>query len=461
MRERNHHLTTRKFICPFLLIALVIVCMAGAKPVFAAQSASDALDAAFVEDEDDWTFDEEETQESADTASDAEEAVTTADTLSSDAGRFIFDDNNLDESQVAALDAQAQQLYDKYGIGIYFGEDNTDSDQDAITRAEAFYQENCAITDGVMLFLTSDEYYVYLSGRAEHIFTDEEIDQIWTVFVTDNTYYDEGISDYLSYMGQVMENHGLQVIPSERQKPLLVDDADLLSEWEEEDLLEQLTSVSNKEQMDVAVVTVNSLDGKTPEAYADDYYDYNGYGQGENNDGVLLLISMEERDWHVSTTGFGITAVNDAAIELIEERVVSHLSDGDYYGAFTSYCSTVDEVAEMARNGEPYTGGLSWSKKQIFGASGILSVILGFGIGMIATARQKKNLKRVRRQHGATAYIYGDASHLSVSDDRFIRRNVVRTRIPQDDDHRGGGGGGSTIHFGGSGTMHGGGGGKF
>lgn len=415
MRERSNHLAIRKIIYLFLLPALVIVFLAGTKPVFAAQS---------------------------------------------DSGRFIFDDSNVDEEAVARLDAQAQKLYDDYGIGIYFGEDNSDSDEDAITRAQAFYQENCAIPDGALLFLTSDQYYVYLSGRAEHIFTEEEVDQIWNVFVTDNSYYEEGISDYLTYMGEVMESHGLQVIPSSRQKPLLVDDADLLSEWEEEDILERLTSVSTKEQMDVAVVTVNTLEGKTPEAFADDYYDYNGYGQGADKDGVLLLISMEDRDWHVSTTGFGITAVNDAAIELIEDRVVSHLSDGDYYGAFASYCSTVDEVAEMARNGEPYTGGLSWSKGQIFGASGILSVILGFGIGMIATARQKKNLKRVRKQHGANAYIYGDASHLDICEDRFIRRNVVRTRIEKDDDHRGGGGG-STIHFGGSGTMHGGGGGKF
>lgn len=454
MRERYNQFTIRKMIYLFLIPALVIVFLAGAKPVFAAQSASDALDAAFVEDEEDWTLDADDTDEGA--ASDAE--VTTA---TGEAGRFIFDDSNLDASELATLDAQAQQLYDDYGIGIYFGEDNTDSDQGTITRAEAFYQENCEIQDGVMLFLTADEYYVYLSGRAQHIFTDEEIDQIWNVFVTDNTYYSEGIADYLSYMGQVMENHGLQVIPSERQKPLLVDDADLLSEWEEEDLLERLTSVSNKEQMDVAVVTVNSLDGKTPEAFADDYYDYNGYGQGADKDGVLLLISMEERDWHVTTTGFGITAVNDAAIELIEDRVVSHLSDGDYYGAFTSYCSTVDEVAEMARNGQPYTGGVSFTKAQIFGGGGVISVILGFLIGFAVTGVQKKNLKRVRRQHGATAYIYGDASHLSVSDDRFIRRNVVRTRIERDDDHRSGGGGGSTIHFGGSGTMHGGGGGKF
>ena len=41
--------------------------------------------------------------------------------------------------------------------------------------------------------------------------------------------------------------------------------------------------------------------GKTAEAYADDYYDYNGYGYGENDDGLLLLVSMGEREWAITT----------------------------------------------------------------------------------------------------------------------------------------------------------------
>ena len=30
--------------------------------------------------------------------------------------------------------------------------------------------------------------------------------------------------------------------------------------------------------MDAVIVTSNDLKGKTPRDYADDYYDYNGYG---------------------------------------------------------------------------------------------------------------------------------------------------------------------------------------
>ena len=57
-------------------------------------------------------------------------------------------------------------------------------------------------------------------------------------------------------------------IPAERQKPLLVDDAGLLTTEESTELLEKLEEISQRQQNEVAVVTVNSLDGKTAQAYA-------------------------------------------------------------------------------------------------------------------------------------------------------------------------------------------------
>ena len=88
-------------------------------------------------------------------------------------------------------------------------------------------------------------------------------------------------------------------IPEERQKPLLVDEAGLLTEEESSALLNKLEDISRRYENEVGIVTVNSLEGKTAEAYADDYYDYNGYGYGENDDGLLLLISMGEREWAI------------------------------------------------------------------------------------------------------------------------------------------------------------------
>ena len=60
------------------------------------------------------------------------------------------------------------------------------------------------------------------------------------------------------------------VIPETRQLPRLVDRADLLSELEEEELEARLDEISERQQADVVVVTVNSLDGKSAQDYADE-----------------------------------------------------------------------------------------------------------------------------------------------------------------------------------------------
>ena len=112
--------------------------------------------------------------------------------------------------------------------------------------------------------------------------------------------------------------------------PRLVDQADLLTDAQEANLLSKLDTISNRQGMDVVVVTAETLGGKSPMVYADDFYDYNGYCE----DGILLLVSMEDSDWWISTAGYGITAFTDAGIEYLGNRFVPSLSDGDYAGAF-------------------------------------------------------------------------------------------------------------------------------
>ena len=132
--------------------------------------------------------------------------------------------------------------------------------------------------------------------------------------------------------------------------PLLVDNADLLTDSEESALLSKLANISSNQQMDIVIVTVNDLDGETPRDYADDFYDFNCYAE----DGVLLLISMENSDWYISTSGYGITAVTDAGREYMAEQFVHDLGDGDYYDAFVTYADLCDEFINMARSGDPF-----------------------------------------------------------------------------------------------------------
>ena len=110
----------------------------------------------------------------------------------------------------------------------------------------------------------------------------------------------------------------ISVLPVSAASPRLADEAGLLSNAECAAIEKQLDELSTQYGLDVVIVTTDSTGSSTPMEYADDYFDYNDY----TPDGVLLLVSMEERDWWISTAGFGIQAFTDAGIAYIGDKVV-------------------------------------------------------------------------------------------------------------------------------------------
>ena len=243
-------------------------------------------------------------------------------------------------------------------------------------------------------------------------------------------------------------------IPEERQLPRLVDGADLVSILYEEELLGLLDEISERQQCDIVVVTTDSLGGKTPTAYADDFYDYNGYGIGKQNDGILLLVSMEDRDWAISTCGYGITAFTDKGQAYMTKKIVPLLSEGEYFKAFSVYAELCDDFLTEAKTNKPYdaghmpkeSSGLSWIR--IFA-----SVACGFLIALIMGLFKKQKLKSVAKQYDAQEYIVPGSMVVTQEYDHFVHRQVTTRKIDQDS--------GSSTHTSSSGTTHGGSSGKF
>ena len=232
--------------------------------------------------------------------------------------------------------------------------------------------------------------------------------------------------------------------------PRLVDQADLLTDAQEASLLSELDSISNRQGMDVVVVTADTLDGKSPMAYADDFYDYNGYAE----DGILLLVSMEDSDWWISTAGYGITAFTDAGIEYLGNRFVPSLSDGDYAGAFEIFADHCDEFITQAKTGDPYDTHNLPKEPFDFLLNLAVSFVIGLVIAAITTAVMKGKLKSVRAQAGASGYVKTGSMNVTHRQDLFLYRDVNRTAKPKDSS-------GSSTHTSSSGRSHGGGGGKF
>ena len=236
----------------------------------------------------------------------------------------------------------------------------------------------------------------------------------------------------------------------------LADFADLLDDGQEEELEAKLDQVSEDYGCDVVVVTEETLDGAVPQDYADDFYDYNGYGYGKDDDGILLLISMEDRDWALSTHGYGITAFTDAGCDYIAEQFKSSLSDGEYEKAFEIYIDQCDAFVTQAREDRPYDN--SNLPKKPLGMIWIpVALVLGFICAFSIVGGMKRQLKTVARKTTAGNYQKKGSLKVTESRDLFLYEDVTRTAKPKSSD----GDSGSSTHTSSSGETHGGSSGKF
>lgn len=231
--------------------------------------------------------------------------------------------------------------------------------------------------------------------------------------------------------------------------PLLTDEADLLTSTEAASLEQKLADISNRQGVDIVVVTVDSTDGADPMDYADDWFDYNDY----RSDGILLLVSMENRDWYISTTGYGITAVTDAGLEYISDQFIPLLSDGDYAEAFNTFAQLCDQFITQAKTGDPYDSHNLPREPFNVVLHLLIAIVIGFIVALIATGSMKSKLKTVHQQVKADDYVLPGSLQLTGSRDLFLYTHVTKTERPQS--------GGSSTHRSSSGTTHGGGGGKF
>lgn len=248
-----------------------------------------------------------------------------------------------------------------------------------------------------------------------------------------------------------------RTIPSERQKPRLVDDADILSDSEEEKLLEKLDRISEEHSIDVVVCTCYSLGDRTPQEYADDYYDYNGFGFGSDRDGFVMMLSMEERDRWFSGCGKGIEIFTNYGQEYMWDQVTPKLSDGDYYEAFDKYADLSEQFIQEWEKGTPYDTNHRIKGKLSFGWV-IAALVGGVIIGAIRAEMVKAQLTSVKMQHGADDYIHPDSFKVTTSRDTFMYKNVSREYIERSSSSSGGG---TSTHISSSGSSHSGSGGKF
>lgn len=219
------------------------------------------------------------------------------------------------------------------------------------------------------------------------------------------------------------------VLPVAAAGKTVNDGADLLTSEEERKLDEILSDCAQRTGIEVAVVTADSTDGEAVEDFAANTYLLGGYG----DDGVMLLVSMEDRDYYILTAGKGEDLLTYGELGRLEDGFLDMLSDGAYFDAFSAFAAGVEKYAAME-----YKSPVGF----------VVCIVIGIAIGFAVVLILKGQLQSVRSSRSAANYVVSGSFQLTKSNDFFLFRNVTRMEKPSAKTGASGGGGRS---FGGRG----------
>lgn len=255
----------------------------------------------------------------------------------------------------------------------------------------------------------------------------------------------------------------------------VIDDMGYLSEDEQASLQATIETIQTQYLMDAVIVITDDTQGKSSMEFADDFFDYNGYGIGEEYDGILLLVNMGARELWISTTGSHTINQYSHLTNSMVNSVSPYLSDSEYYEAGMEFLNLIigieNEVPTSSQNyssQDDYaydysddTSSVQYREETVstrvedmvtspwpyLGAIIIASVITG-----VITGASKGSVTITNR-----TYEKPGSFSLTRQTDRFIRENTTRVKIETKSSSSSGGG----THTGSSGRSHGGSGGSF
>ncbi len=213
-------------------------------------------------------------------------------------------------------------------------------------------------------------------------------------------------------------------VSAETEATRLIDGADLLSESQETKLIARIDDIRTEFEYDIVIVTTETYGTKTPFQFTKDAFESGNYGMGENGSGVILTVSIKDRQWYIEF--FGDSKLPEGTA--MSEYFVDDLKSGDYYDAFSSFAeATYDEL------------------RFSFGSTLLICLVIGFVIAFIVTSVMKSKLKSVHYQNQAREYVRKGSFNLEQSRDLFLYSTVTRVARPKNTSSggRSGGGGGS------------------
>ena len=135
-------------------------------------------------------------------------------------------------------------------------------------------------------------------------------------------------------------------LPKPNPPSLVVDYANIISSHDQQQLNQKLIAIDDSSSNQIVVAIVQSLNGEVLEEVALNTFREWGIGNKKTNNGVLLLIALDERKVRIEV-GYGLEgAIPDiTAKDIIERDIKPAFRQGHYYSGIND---AVDDIAKAA-----------------------------------------------------------------------------------------------------------------
>ena len=235
---------------------------------------------------------------------------------------------------------------------------------------------------------------------------------------------------------------------SEPQLYNITDAAGLLTDEQNLQLEKQAAETAAKYGVGVYIVTVDDYrDIDDSGVYPATYGIYHTYtmGEGAERNGIMLLLSMADRDFGLFRYGeraeYAFTAYG---LKQLEDSFLPQFGRDDWYGGFTGFLKACDLYLAQAAAGSPV-------RKSPLGAIGLV-VLASLIIAAVVVLVLRGQMKSVRKAVAANAYLTSELK-LTQNSDTFTHRTETRRKIERSSSsgsshaESGGGGAGRSGKF--------------
>ena len=373
---------------------------------------------------------------------------------------YVIDDARLlTIEQRQELNAYAEKITETYGMGIYIMsvEDfhNYGEEPQIFDVLWNYYHDNSlgygADRQGMILMLSMAErdFATFFYGEdTEYAFAGSRQEQLETYFL-DNFGSDDwygGFLDYLTASEEFMAQAAVE--QSAPATPYVIDDARLLTIEQRQELNTYAEKITETYGVGIYIMSVEDFHnyGEEPQIFDVlwNYYHDNSLGYGADRQGMILMLSIAERDFATFFYGEDTEyAFNGFGQAQLENYFLDDFGSDDWYDGFMDFLVASEDFMAKAAAGEPVRDN-PWSLASVF-------VLIALFVSFVVTRLLWMKMANVAAQKGAKRYQTAEGLVLTKQIDQFLTQTIRRRKI-ESSDSGSGRSGSSRAHSSGGGS---------